>query len=146
MKKIKLIVIFTLLVSIQSFAQNWNTNIDKAKILATKNNQNIVLVFQGSDWCAPCIKLDKEVWSTSQFQNLAKNHFVMLQADFPKRKQNKLPSDLQEHNNKLAEKYNPNGYFPYVVLLNAEGKMLGSLGYEKTTPEAYYKKLTAFEN
>jgi len=146
MSKIKVILFVTLLFSIQSFAQDWHTDIDKAKSLSNKNNQNIILVFQGSDWCAPCIKLDKEIWSTLQFQNLAKNHFVMLKADFPKRKQNKLPLDLQAHNNKLAEKYNPNGYFPFILVLNAKGNVLGSLGYEKSTPEDFYKKLIAFEN
>ena len=70
----------------------------------------------------------------------------MIQADFPKRKKNKLSTEQQQHNNALAEKYNPNGYFPYVVVLKANGETLGSIGYEKTTPELFFKKLTAFEN
>lgn len=134
-----------MLLSFSAFAQDWQTNIDTAKALAKKGNHNIVLVFQGSDWCAPCIKLDKEIWSTAKFQELAKNHFVMLQADFPKRKKNQLSDSQTAHNAKLAEKYNPNGYFPYVVVLSPEGKVLGSIGYEKSTPEDYFKKLTAFE-
>jgi len=146
MTKIKFISIFLILFSLKSFAQDWQTNFDKAKKIASTNNHNIVLVFQGSDWCAPCIKLDKEIWSTQEFKNLAKEHFVMLQADFPKRKKNKLSTEQQQHNNALAEKYNPNGYFPYVVVLKANGETLGSIGYEKTTPELFFKKLTAFEN
>lgn len=134
-----------MLLSFSAFAQDWQTNIDTAKALAKKGNHNIILVFQGSDWCAPCIKLDKEIWSTAKFQELAKNHFVMLQADFPKRKKNQLSDSQTAHNGKLAEKYNPNGYFPYVVVLSPEGKVLGSIGYEKSTPEDYFKKLTAFE-
>lgn len=134
-----------MLLSFSAFAQDWQTNIDTAKALAKKGNHNIVLVFQGSDWCAPCIKLDKEIWSTAKFKELAKNHFVMLQADFPKRKKNQLSDSQTAHNGKLAEKYNPNGYFPYVVVLSPEGKVLGSTGYEKSTPEDYFKKLTAFE-
>ena len=69
----------------------------------------------------------------------------MLQADFPRRKKNALPKAQQEHNNKLAAQYNLNGYFPYVVILNEKGSVLGSLGYEKTTPELYFKKIKAFE-
>ena len=126
-------------------AQEWQTDFTKAKEIATKNNQNIVLVFQGSDWCAPCIKLDKEIWSTKEFQDLNNNHFVMLKADFPRKSKNALSKEKQEHNNKLAEKYNPNGYFPYVVVLNSRGEVLGNLGYEKTTPTLYFKKLKAFE-
>ncbi|QXP58633.1 thioredoxin family protein [Olleya sp. HaHaR_3_96] len=145
MFKSKLLYLVIFLISTVAFSQEWHTDITKAKSLASKNNTNIILVFQGSDWCAPCIKLDKEIWSTTNFQKLSKDHFVMLQADFPKRKQNKLSSELQEHNNQLAESYNPNGYFPFVVVLNAKGEVLGNLGYEKTTPELFYKKLTAFE-
>lgn len=146
MKTILILFAFSIFSLNVSFSQNWQTNIKDAKHLAVTNNQNIVLVFQGSDWCAPCIKLDKEIWSTSAFKTLAKNRFVMLQADFPKRKKNKLPEQQQEHNNALAKKYNPNGYFPYVVVINANGKFLGSTGYKKTTPELFFKTLTAFEN
>ncbi|MBQ0786745.1 MAG: thioredoxin family protein [Oceanihabitans sp.] len=143
MKKI-VVFAFLLVLSVSSFAQEWHTNFEEAKALASQNNQKIVLVFQGSDWCAPCIKLDKEIWSTEAFQRLAKDTFVMLQADFPKRKGNKLTPELQEHNNGLAEKYNPNGYFPFVVVLNKEGKVLGTAGYEKSTPEKYVNKLNNF--
>ncbi|QRM90395.1 thioredoxin fold domain-containing protein [Lacinutrix sp. WUR7] len=143
MKKI-IAVAFILFFSVSSFAQEWLTNFNEAKTLATQNNQKIILVFQGSDWCAPCIKLDKEVWSTETFQTLAKDKFVMLQADFPKRKGNKLTPELQAHNNKLSEKYNPNGYFPFVVVLNEEGTILGNSGYEKSTPKKYFNKLNSF--
>jgi len=125
-------------------AQEWQTNLGKAQELAKKNNENIILVFQGSDWCAPCIKLEREVWSTEEFQKLAKDHFVMLKADFPRKKQNKLPATQEEHNKTLASKYNPNGYFPYVVVLDANGKVLGQTGYEKSTPKAYFDKLKSF--
>ncbi|WP_258539154.1 thioredoxin family protein [Flagellimonas abyssi] len=125
-------------------AQEWQINFEKAKDLAQKNDNNIVLVFQGSDWCAPCIKLDREVWSTDEFQNLAKDRFVMLKADFPRKQKNRLPEAQEEHNKMLASKYNPNGYFPFVVVLDASGKVLGEAGYEKTTPKAYFNKLNAF--
>jgi len=142
--KIRILLILSLAFSINSFAQDWISNIDEAKEIASRNNQNVVLVFQGSDWCAPCMKLDKEVWSTPEYQKLNENHFVMLKADFPRKKKNKLTEEQQTHNNKLAELYNPNGYFPLVVVLNKSGKILGKLGYEKTTPSQYFKKLTNF--
>ncbi|TYB74269.1 thioredoxin family protein [Bizionia myxarmorum] len=138
-------IVCTLMISSIAFAQNWETNWKDASAKAEKNNQNIVLVFSGSDWCAPCIKLDKEIWSTPKFQELSKDSFVMLRADFPRRGKNALTKEQQDHNNSLAEKYNQNGYFPYVVVLNPKGKVLGSLGYEKTSPELYFKKLKALE-
>lgn len=47
-----------------AFGQEWQTDFTKAKEIATAENKPIILIFQGSDWCAPCIKLDREVWST----------------------------------------------------------------------------------
>ncbi|MFI1743773.1 thioredoxin family protein [Thalassobellus sediminis] len=145
MKNIYFTSLFLFLLSLSTFAQDWTTNFEAAKQQASTKNQNIVLVFQGSDWCAPCIKLDKEIWSSQEFQKLAKDHFVMLQADFPRRKANKLSEALTAQNSKLAEAYNNQGYFPLVVVLNDKGEVLGKTGYEKITPSAYFKKLTAFE-
>ena len=127
-----------------SFSQDWNTNIDQAKELASKNNQKIVLVFSGSDWCAPCIKLDREIWNTEAFKTYAKAHYVMLKADFPKRKKNALSKEQQEHNNVLAEKFNKNGYFPLVIVLDKNGTVLGKTGYQKTTPEAFIKQINTY--
>lgn len=125
-------------------AQNWETDIEVAKSKAAKYNRPIVLVFQGSDWCAPCIKLDKEIWSTEEFESYANKHFVMLKADFPKRSKNALDPKQQEHNNKLAATYNQQGYFPLVVVLDQNGKLQGKTGYKKTTPEDFIKVLESF--
>jgi len=144
MKKI-ISIIAIILVSISAInAQEWQTNFEKAKEIASKENKPIVLVFQGSDWCAPCIKLDREVWSTAVFKTYAKENFVMLQADFPRRKKNNLSQTQNESNAKLAELYNKKGIFPFVVVLNSKGKVLGETGYKKTTPEDYIKELNAF--
>ncbi|MGY8920074.1 MAG: thioredoxin family protein [Flavobacteriales bacterium] len=143
MKIIKLLTL--LLLSNSLISQNWETNFTKAKEIASNDNKSIVLVFQGSDWCAPCIKLDREIWSTSKFKELSKNHFVMISADFPRKKINALSKEKQEANKNLAEKYNSYGYFPYVVVLNPKGEVLGEHGYEKTSPELYFKKLKNYE-
>ncbi len=132
--------------SLTAFSQQWETNFEEAKKQASKNNENIVLVFQGSDWCAPCIKLDKEIWSTEAFKKLSQNHFIMLKADFPRKKANKLSEEQTLQNSKLAEVYNHQGMFPLVVVLNKDGKVLGKTGYEKSNPSDYFKKLTSFEN
>ena len=127
-------------------SQNWVTNFNKAKQEASKTNDKIVLVFQGSDWCGPCMKLEKEIWSSPEFQKLAKDHFVMLKADFPRRKANKLSDEQTAQNAKLAEMYNQEGFFPLVVVLNTNGKVLGKMGYEKLSPTDYFNKLMSFES
>jgi len=134
-----------LFISLGIQSQNWHTDLDEAKTMASQNNQKIILVFKGSDWCAPCIKLEREVLSTEYFRTYAKDHFVLLEADFPKRKKNALPDDLQKKNNELAERYNKRGVFPFVVVLDKDGNVLGETGYFKTTPEAYITHLESFK-
>ena len=146
MKKMYFSSLFLIFLSLSTFAQDWTSNFEEAKKMATKSNHNIVLVFQGSDWCAPCIKLDREIWSSEEFKKLSKNHFVMLKADFPRKKANKLQEDQAIQNSKLAETYNNQGIFPLVVVLNKDGKVLGKMGYEKSNPSDYFKKLTSFEH
>ncbi|MCB0805192.1 MAG: thioredoxin family protein [Bacteroidales bacterium] len=125
-------------------AQEWQTDLDTAKKLASEQNKPIILVFQGSDWCAPCIKLDKEIWSSDAFKNYAADHFIMLKADFPRKRQNRLSDEQQQKNEKLAEMYNQSGYFPLVCILDENGKKIGETGYKKMSPEEYIQHLESF--
>lgn len=125
-------------------SQEWQTDFETAKQMAQDGNRPIILVFQGSDWCAPCIKLDREVWSTTVFTSYAQEHYVMLQADFPRKKQNALSPEQTSANKLLAEKYNRKGIFPLVVLLDAKGNQLGSTGYKRMLPKTYIQELNKF--
>jgi len=141
MKKIITIIFFFL--SSLGFAQHWSTNFEEAKAKATAENKIIVLVFSGSDWCAPCIKLDKNVWQSEEFKAYADEKLVLVRADFPKKKANVLPEALQNSNKALAEKYNQEGYFPLVVVLNAQGKVIAKKGYENQNATKYVAELQA---
>lgn len=141
----KIITFVVLLVSSILTAQDWQTNFEEAKSKATKESKNIILVFSGSDWCAPCIKLEKTIWQSDVFAKESAENWVLLKADFPKKKNNLLSEDQTLHNAKLAEKYNPEGSFPKVVILNSQGKILGILGYEKISPEEYISKIKSFQ-
>lgn len=144
MKKSFLLILMLGMLATMVNAQEWQTDFEKAKDLAAQKNLDIVLVFQGSDWCAPCIKLENEIWSSDEFISLAKDHFVMLKADFPRKRRNALPPEQQKKNQQLAEKYNQSGYFPFVVVLDKNGKVLGQTGYKKLSPKEYYDLLLSF--
>ncbi|MDI9258339.1 thioredoxin family protein [Flavobacterium sedimenticola] len=139
----KLICISLLMISAFGFSQTWKTNMEEAKTTATAQNKNIVLVFSGSDWCAPCIKLDKNVWQSEAFKAYADEKLVLVRADFPKKKNNALPEDIRNNNLLLAEKYNKEGFFPLVVILDKNGKVLAKKGYENQTAAQYISELKA---
>ena len=138
--------VFTLLIYLSSFSQNWEISIDSSITRAKEENKKLLIVFQGSDWCGPCIKLSKEIWSTEFFVDYSDKSYVMLQVDFPRRKKNSLSESQQEQNAVLAEKFNPRGYFPFVVVLNSKGKLIGEIGYENTTPQKFIEIIESFEN
>ena len=137
MKHFLLIIFILSLNTARLSAQDWRTDWDIAKVEAEQANKKLILVFSGSDWCIPCIKLEKEIWESPSFTQYAEQYYVLFRADFPKRKKNKLPETIQKLNDRLASEYNSKGYFPLVVVLDAKGKVKGQLGYEKLTPEAY---------
>ena len=113
--KNKILILF-LLVGITGFSQNWKSNFEDAKSQAHTENINILLVFSGSDWCAPYIKLEKTIWRSEKFKNEAEQKWIIYKADFPKKKANILPASLSANNKKLAEQYNRSGNFRLVML------------------------------
>jgi thioredoxin-related protein len=143
MKKLFLSII--LFVTSLGFSQDWNYNFEEAKKLAVEQNKNIIIVFSGSDWCAPCIKLDKNIWQSEAFKKESAAEWVLVKANFPRKKANELPKEQTEHNRKLAEKYNVEGSFPLVVVLDKNGKVLGKMGFKNVSPEEYIKMIHALE-
>lgn len=127
------------------YSQNWKTNFEEAKLEALKENKNILLVFSGSDWCAPCIKLDNIVWKSEAFKTESDKYWVIYKADFPKKKANQLPAELAENNNKLAEKYNKNGSFPLVILLDKTAKVIGMTGFKNVSAVDYIQIIHSLE-
>jgi thioredoxin-related protein len=126
-------------------AQEWQENFDDALALANDENKPIVLVFSGSDWCAPCIRLKRNILESEDFKNYAASHYVLYNADFPRKKKNQLPLEKLNSNKRLAEKYNPTGYFPLVVVMDKQESVLGKTGFDrKATPEEYISLLNGF--
>ena len=73
MKNYIVLVLFVVTGLGSSFAQDWQTDFNKAQEMAKSKDLPIILVFQGSDWCAPCIKLDRDVWATNEFKAYKKS-------------------------------------------------------------------------
>ncbi len=136
----KLFLALALLIGITSSAQvEYASKLSEAKTLASKENKAIMIVFSGSDWCVPCMRLEKEILSQPGFENYASKKIVLVKADFPSRSKNKrnISKEQQAYNDKLFEKYNPKGIFPLVVMLNNKGHIIAETGYKKMTPKDY---------
>lgn len=150
MKHIKILlpVLLITLFSMSSFAQEstvkWLTNYEEALKVSKKENKPILINFSGSDWCANCMRLEKVVFSSNAFKTYSDKKFVLLKADFPAKKKNKLSPEMTKQNDGLAEKYNKTGAFPTVTILGVDGKVIGTTGYKKMSAEAYVTHLQSF--
>jgi thioredoxin-related protein len=143
--KNKLVFMLLFMVTL-GYSQEWKSNLEEAKKEATEQNKKILLVFSGSDWCAPCIKLDKNVWQSEAFKTESQKSWILIKADFPKKKANLLSPELTVNNEKLAEKYNQEGHFPLVILLDKNGKVVGEKGYANISAEDYIQAIHSMEN
>ena len=122
---------------------NWLTDLPKAQAKAKAENKQVLLDFTGSDWCGWCIKFNKEVLTTPEFAEYAAKHLVLVEVDFPRKKEQS--EDLKKANKALGSKYKVDGY-PTFVVLNQEGKEVGrQVGYSAGGPKAFIAKLEGFE-
>ena len=121
MKHFKLVA--ALLITSATFAtatvKGWTTDFEAAKDQAKKEGKEILLDFTGSDWCPPCQALHKDVFSKKAFIDSAKENFVLVELDYPRKK--KLDEELKKQNVGLAKKYKIRSY-PTVLLVGANGK------------------------
>jgi thioredoxin-related protein len=117
----------------------WMHDFEAAKAKAVKEGKPIFINFTGTDWCGWCIKLEKEVFSKKAFQDYAKEHLVLVEVDFPKKKEQ--TAEVKAQNAKLDKEYGVEGY-PTLYLLDAQGKKLTEdIGYREGGPEAYVEHL-----
>lgn len=122
----------------------WLTDLAKAQAQAKEEKKMVLMNFTGSDWCGFCIKLHKEVFSSTEFAEYAKKNLVLVEVDFPSKKQ--LSAALTKANDALKEKYKIKG-FPTLVVLNSEGKKVGEeVGYGGGGPKAVIAKIDKFRS
>jgi protein disulfide-isomerase len=138
MKRILFAFFFSLFV-LPAMAQHgdgldWQTDLMKANEISKQTGKPIFGFFTGSDWCGWCHKLHNDVFSKPSFIKWANENVVLLELDFPRRKQ--LPENLMRQNNELQQAFQVQGYPTvwYFSLTQGEaGKMninaYGNQGY-----------------
>ena len=121
----------------------WMTDLRAALAKAKAEKKMVLLDFTGSDWCGWCIKFNQEVLSQSAFTDYAAKNFVLVEVDFPRKKE--LGAKLKKANDALQDKYKIDG-FPTLVALNSRGKEVGRQdGYLAGGPAAFIAKLEEFK-
>lgn len=134
-----------LLIPLFAVSQEWEERYEHSLSKSKINEKPILLVFAGSDWCAPCIKLDRLLFQSTEFKEYAEENLVLYKADFPRKKKNRLPVAIESRNKNLAEKFNSKGYFPLVLLLDKDETIIGSFAYDYQEPVQYIRFLNSLQ-
>lgn len=139
-KSILCIALALTLASLTARAEKWETDYAQALKAADADKKLVLVDFTGSDWCVWCKKLDKEIFSQAEFKDYAQKNLVLVKLDFPQGFQ--LPVAQKKQNDDLAKQYQIEG-FPTIVVLNAAGKQVGTLGYMEGGPSKFIEALKA---
>ena len=141
---IKLFLSTTLLLSTAFSPPTWLTDLNKAEQIAKTEHKLILLNFSGSDWCIPCMKLRADIFNSDAFTQYANHNLILVNADFPRKKKDQLSKEQQKENDELAAKYNPEGRFPFTILLDSNGNKLKVWdGYYSQGPGNFVNEITA---
>lgn len=140
----KILIVWAALASMTvcsgSAADFWIEDFREASRKAQDTGKYLLVNFTGSDWCGWCIRLDKEVFSTPEFEQYADENLVGAYIDFPRRKQ--LPEERKKVNMELAQQYEVPGY-PTILIMAPDGSLVERTGYRPGGPEAYIEHLAA---
>ncbi len=96
-------------------------SLDQILATAAAKQKPVLLEFTGSDWCPPCMMMDKSVFGTPEFKKFADEELVYVKLEFL-RKTQQDPA-VVANNNALAQRFGVQG-FPTMILLSPDGKKL----------------------
>jgi thioredoxin-related protein len=148
MKKI-IIVLSLICASVLAFAQTpvdykahnegWLVKMEEAQAASKKSGKPIMANFTGSDWCGWCTKLTNDVFSKEDFKKWAEQNVILLELDFPRRKQ--LPDDIKQQNANLQQAFQVAGYPTVWLFFLSEDRennrfnieALGKMGYMQSS-------------
>lgn len=140
-----LLLVLTVLFSQLTLAQTqeqlpWMTNLEAAQKQARKEKKPVLLYFTGSDWCAPCIQLKEDFFSTDEFKTLTKDYLLVM-IDIPRRIDIVSPEQLA-YNKDILKRYNPERSFPMLIAYNHKGRKIGEVsGYSSLRDTFYHFEL-----
>ena len=119
---------------------SWITDLPAAQAQAKKDKKLVFINFTGSDWCGWCKRLQKEVFTTKDWNDYTAKNLVLVEIDFPNQK--KQSDALKKANTALQSKHKVDG-FPTLVVLDGDGKEVWrKVGYMDGGPKAWIAEMS----
>jgi len=110
-------------------APTWESNFDVAKQRSIKENKIILIHFVNRGRDTKNVKLEKEIFESSEFAGYANNHLVLLKIDLGIEQ---TSSEKQfYHNSIIRERYNSAAIAPFTIITDSDGKFLKSWNHKQ---------------
>lgn len=122
---------------------DWFLYLEDAYAASKESGKPIMANFTGSDWCGWCIRLKNEVFNKETFKLWADENVVLLELDYPRKKQ--LTETLKAQNTSLQQAFQVSGY-PTIWVFNLDFdesikqfriEAIGKTGYVAGGPDAW---------
>lgn len=124
-----------------SFAQTWERNLEKAFADSKNQRKEILFVFTVRDHCETCDLLEQRVFQSEYFREEVASRYILFKYDFETDKHSISEQELAARL-RMVEKYNKDGFFPYLVLVAPDGRILKSRGsYDGESAASFLKFL-----
>ena len=128
-----LLVLFSVLL-VAGADGTWTEDFESALKSAEGYGRPIFILFTGSDWCPPCMALEREVFSQDEFIAYAMENFILFKADRPRNIEQ--TEELREQNTRLFDRYEIVGV-PTIKIIDYNGNILATTGYHAGGASAY---------
>ena len=60
----------------------WLRDLDRGMAEADRSGRDVLILFTGLGWCAPCVVMHREVFEKPEFVTVASPDFVLVELDF----------------------------------------------------------------
>lgn len=136
---IALVAALMVVLTARAGQEQWSPDYDKAVAKAKDEKKILFLNFTSADGNPTVRKFNKEILGQDKFYAYAKDNGVILVDIFMGAKKTKNPEIKKQHQ-QVIKKYSVKKC-PMVLIADAEGKVLGELGYAAGGPEPFIAKL-----
>ncbi|MHB9139762.1 MAG: thioredoxin family protein, partial [Victivallaceae bacterium] len=117
---------------------NWQTDYPAALKTAAAQKKNVLVLFDGYDWCPASKVLEKQILKSAEFQAFANENLVTVMIDFPRTR--KLPEAQAKANEALRKQFGIEA-FPTMLMLDADGNLLEEFSYNGQKPDEFVIEL-----
>lgn len=118
----------------------WLQDWEAAKQRAEAESKDILVLFDGSDWCGYSQRMAEEVFFDPRFPAQVGRDYVLVFVDFPRGDEAKGKVQDAARNQGLLERFGIEG-FPTVIVADRKGLPFGRAGYAAGGLDAFQQQL-----